>query len=73
MEKQIDCPTCERMGRVTVITQSGKLTTATCGDCGGQGTRYECHDPECRYCLHASAKQLPTSPMFAWTNVDVYA
>ena len=73
MANRIDCPTCERMGRVTVIMPNNTLSTATCGDCNGEGTRYECNDPSCRYCLHAASKQIPARPMFAWTNIDVYA
>lgn len=71
--KRIDCPTCERMGRVTVILPDGRLTTTTCGDCNGEGWRYECNDPACRYCNATAAGALPMRPIFTWTNVDVYA
>lgn len=70
---RIDCPTCERMGRVTIIMPDGHLSTATCGDCNGEGTRMDCVDPDCRYCVAARAKSLPLAPMFAWTSADVYA
>ena len=69
----IDCPTCERMGRVTVIMPDGHYSTATCQDCNGYGFRGNCVDPECRYCVAARAKAQPIRPMFAWTNADVYA
>ena len=59
----IDCPTCKRMGRVTVILPTGTLTTRTCGDCNGQGRRYPCNDPACRYCAAARAHALPLSPL----------
>lgn len=73
MDKRIDCPTCERMGRVTVIRPNGTLSTATCQDCNGEGTRYNCVDPDCTYCNHARAKALPARPMFDWTTADAYA
>ena len=70
---RISCPTCDRMGRVTVTLPNGRLTTTTCGDCNGYGERMDCVDPECRYCVAARARVLPVSPMFAWTSADVYA
>ena len=73
MSKRIDCPTCERMGRVTIITQRGTLSTATCQDCNGEGVRFNCTDPDCRYCVAARAKAQPIQPMFKWTTADVYA
>ncbi|QDK01399.1 DnaJ-like chaperonin [Microbacterium phage LeeroyJenkins] len=73
MDKQIDCPTCGRMGRVTVILPNGTLSTARCADCNGEGMRFECNDPACHYCVSASAKAQPARPLFAWTNADVYA
>jgi len=69
----IDCPTCERLGRVTVITQAGAYSTATCQDCNGYGFRSNCIDPDCRYCNAARAKTQPLVPMFDWTKTDVYA
>ena len=69
----IDCPTCERMGRVTVIMPNGTYSTATCQDCNGYGFRENCIDPECRYCTAAKAKAQPVAPMFEWSRADVYA
>ena len=69
----IDCPSCERMGRVTVIMPDGHLSTATCQDCNGEGFREPCVDPDCIYCIHVAAKQQPTRPMFEWSTLDVYA
>lgn len=60
----IDCPTCERMGRVTVILPNGKISTATCGDCSGYGFRGNCIDPDCRYCGAIRAKAQPLVPLF---------
>lgn len=73
METRIDCPTCERMGRVTVVLPNGKLTTVTCANCSGNGYLFEHFDPECRYCNAANAGMQPAKPMFNWTNADVYA
>ena len=72
-ETAIDCPTCERMGRVTVIMPDGRLSTATCQDCNGEGMRQVCVDPDCRYCVAARAKAQPLTPMFTWATADVYA
>ncbi len=69
----IDCPTCERMGRVTVIMPNGRYSTATCQDCNGYGFRGNCVDPDCRYCNAANAGAQPAAPMFDWTRVDVWA
>ena len=59
----IDCPTCKRMGRVTVILPTGTITTRTCGDCNGQGVRYPCNDPACRFCNATRAGALPLTPL----------
>lgn len=64
MDKRIDCPTCERMGRVTVILPSGRLTTATCGTCNGEGTVIEHYDPSCIHCAHATVGALLATPLF---------
>ena len=66
MTTTIDCPTCERLGRVTVILPNGTLSTTTCSDCSGEGVRYPCNDPACRYCNAARAGALPLT-----TLVDV--
>lgn len=64
METRIDCPTCERMGRVTVVLPNGKLTTVTCANCSGNGFLFEHFDPSCRYCNAADAGMMPATPMF---------
>ena len=64
METRIDCPTCERMGRVTVVLPNGKLTTVTCANCSGHGFLFEHYDPECKHCAHAEARMMPATPMF---------
>ena len=69
----IDCSTCERMGRVTIVLPDGRLSTATCQDCNGYGFREDCTNPDCRYCNAARAKSQPIRPMFTWTVSDVYA
>ena len=61
---RIDCPTCERMGRVTVIMPDGHLSTATCATCHGEGRIIEHYDPECSHCAHATAGAIPATPMF---------
>ena len=63
MNKRIDCPTCERMGRVTVVMPNGKLTTATCGNCNGEGYVMEHFSEGCKYCAHASVGALLASPL----------
>lgn len=60
----IDCPTCERMGRVTVILPSGAYSTATCRDCNGEGMRQPCGGWDCQYCEAARAKSQPLTPLF---------
>lgn len=60
----IPCPTCERMGRVTVVRPNGRLTTATCADCNGEGYRQPCGGWDCKYCEAAAAKAQPIQPMF---------
>lgn len=72
-ETAIDCPACERLGRVTVILPSGKLSTDTCGHCGGHGFVEPCVDPECRYCVALSARMQSCQPMFTWSREDVYS
>lgn len=65
----IDCPTCERMGRVTVIMPNGRLTTATCDVCQGEGFIVAHDSRGCQYCEHASAGMMRATPMFeapAW-------
>lgn len=73
MNTRIDCPACERMGRVTIVTQNGNLSTATCSTCAGEGVMFEHYDPDCKYCNAANAKAQPIAPMFKWTSADVYA
>lgn len=64
METRIDCPTRERMGRVTVIRPDGTLSTATCGNCNGEGFIMD-HSPEgCAYCAHATVGALRAAPLF---------
>lgn len=58
-----DCPTCERMGRVTVILPDGHLTTATCGNCHGEGYIMEHWADGCTYCAHAAARMMPATPL----------
>lgn len=73
MSTRIDCPTCDRMGRVTVILPNGNLTTATCSTCSGEGVMFDHFDPECKYCNASNAGAQPIAPMFEWTSTDVYA
>ena len=73
MSTRIDCPTCDRMGRVTVILPNGNLTTATCSTCSGEGVMFDHFDPDCKFCNAASAGAQPITPMFEWTSSDVYA
>ena len=63
--KRIDCPTCERMGRVTVILPNGTLTTRTCSNCNGEGYVMDHYTVGCKYCEHAAAGMVPAEPMFA--------
>lgn len=69
----IDCPACERMGRVVVILPNGTLTTDTCGHCAGHGFIEPCSDPGCAYCLALEARVQPCQPMFTWSREDVYS
>lgn len=62
---RINCPTCERMGRVTVIMPQGTLTTTTCGTCNGEGYIMDHHSEGCVTCTLASAKMLKATPLFA--------
>ena len=73
MNTRIDCPTCDRMGRVTVILPNGNLTTATCSTCSGEGVMFEHFDLECKYCIAAKAKAQPITPMFDLDDPDFYA
>ena len=59
----IDCPLCERMGRVTAVMPDGRLTTVTCANCHGEGCIMP-HWPEgCQYCEVAAAGMLPATPL----------
>ena len=52
----ISCPTCERMGRVTFVTDDGYLSTRTCETCNGEGV-IQVRDEECAGCEdNASAR-----------------
>ena len=71
MNTRIDCPTCDRMGRVTVILPNGNLTTATCSTCSGEGVMFEHFDLGCEYCIAAKAGAQPIKPMFEWNATEV--
>ena len=60
---RIDCPTCERMGRVTVIMPDGHLSTATCATCHGEGYIMEHWADGCEHCTLAAARMMPATPM----------
>lgn len=64
MGTRIDCPTCERMGRVTVIRTNGTLSTARCDTCNGEGYIMEHYTVGCEYCEHAAARAMRATPMF---------
>lgn len=49
---KIDCPTCERMGRVTV-EREGRLTTTTCPNCNGWGELEDHDQTACERCAVA--------------------
>jgi ribosomal protein S27AE len=55
------CPTCDRMGRITVTREDGTLTTATCPNCNGYGVVATHDEAACGICNPAPVENTPAS------------
>jgi ribosomal protein S27E len=69
---RIDCPTCQRMGRATILTPRGHYSTVTCPTCSGEGWLWEHDETGCTTCTIVAAGMVPARPLFPIPS-DTYA